>query len=60
MILEPIAEANFRRALSISQNDYAIFYTSPVACIILGLSLFVLIKSVWNDLRDSRKNPSKS
>ena len=34
--------------------------TSPVACIILGLSLFVLIKSVWNDLRDSRKNPSKS
>ena len=60
MILEPIAESNFRRALSISQNDYAIFYTSPVACIILGLSLFVLIKSVWDDLRAARKNPSKS
>ena len=60
MILEPIAESNFRRALSISQNDYAIFYTSPVACIILGISLFVLIKSVWDDLRAARKNPSKS
>ena len=29
MILEPIAEANFRRALSISQNDYAIFTPAP-------------------------------
>jgi ABC-type dipeptide/oligopeptide/nickel transport system permease subunit len=46
MILEPIAEANFRRALSISQNDYSIFYTSPVACIILGVSLLVLLASV--------------
>ena len=60
MILEPIAEANFRRALSISQNDYAIFYTSPVACIVLGLSLFVLVKSVYDDIRASRKNPRQS
>ena len=55
MILEPIAEANFRRALSISQNDYSIFYTSPVACIILGVSLLVLLKPFFDDFRASRK-----
>ena len=55
MILEPIAEANFRRALNISQNDYAIFYTSPVACIILLVSLIVLLKPIYDDFRAGRK-----
>ena len=55
MILEPIAEANFRRALTISQNDYSIFYTSPVACIILLVSLLVLLKPVYDDFRAGRK-----
>ena len=55
MILEPIAEANFRRALTISQNDYSIFYTSPVACIILLVSLLVLLKPVYVDFRAGRK-----
>lgn len=55
MILEPIAEANFRRALSISHNDYAIFYTSPVVCIMLGLSALVLFKSFYDEYKASRK-----
>ena len=55
MILEPIAEANFRRALTISQNDYSIFYTSPVACIILLVSLIVLLKPIYDDFRAGRK-----
>ena len=55
MILEPIAEANFRRALSISQNDYSVFYTSPVACIIFGVSLLVLLKPFYDDFRAHRK-----
>ena len=54
MILEPIAEANFRRALTISQNDYSIFYTSPVACIILLVSLLVLLKPIYDDFRAGR------
>ena len=52
---EPIAAANFRRALTISQNDYSIFYTSPVACIILLVSLLVLLKPVYDDFRAGRK-----
>ncbi len=55
MILEPLAEANFRRALSISQNDYSVFYTSPVACIIFGVSLLVLLKPFYDDFRAHRK-----
>lgn len=55
MILEPIAESNFRRALSISHNDYAIFYTSPVVLVMLGLSALVLIKSFYDEYRAAKK-----
>lgn len=51
MILAGIAETNFRRALSISQNDYSIFYTSPLAMCILAVSLFVLIKPIYDSIR---------
>lgn len=51
MILAGIAETNFRRALTISQNDYSIFYTSPVAMCILAVSLFVLIKPIYDSIR---------
>ena len=51
MILAGIAETNFRRALSISQNDYSIFYTSHVAMCILAVSLFVLIKPIYDSIR---------
>lgn len=51
MILAGIAETNFRRALSISQNDYSIFYTSPVAMCILAVSLVVLIKPIYDSIR---------
>ena len=51
MILAGIAETTFRRALSISQNDYSIFYTSPVAMCILAVSLFVLIKPIYDSIR---------
>lgn len=51
MILSGIAETNFRRSLSISHNDYSIFYTSPVAMIIIGISLIVLIKPIIDSIR---------
>ncbi|MBO4317096.1 MAG: tripartite tricarboxylate transporter permease [Mailhella sp.] len=60
MILEPIAESNFRRALSISQNDFSIFYTSPVACVIFGLCVLVLIKSVRDEIRDAKRSKEEA
>ena len=38
-----------------SQNDYSIFYTSPIACLILGVSLIVLLKPLVDDFRAGRK-----
>lgn len=55
MILEPIVESNFRRALAISQNDFSVFFTSPVSCIILLASIFVLLKPAITRLRASRR-----
>ncbi len=51
MILAPIAETNFRRALSISQNDFSIFYTSPITMVILTVSLVILIKPIYTSIK---------
>ncbi|MEE0815250.1 MAG: tripartite tricarboxylate transporter permease [Desulfovibrio fairfieldensis] len=42
MILSGIIETNFRRALSISDNDYTVFLTRPVCVVFLCISLFIL------------------
>jgi putative tricarboxylic transport membrane protein len=43
LILGPIAEQQFRRALAISAGDASVFVTRPLSAILLVLSLFVLI-----------------
>ena len=54
IILGPIAESNFRRALSISRNELSVFVTSPMACIILIISLLIVLKIGWDEIRRSR------
>ena len=44
MILSGIIETNFRRALSISDNDYTVFLTRPVCAVFLCISRFILFK----------------
>ncbi len=43
VILMPLAEAQFRRALAISQGDASIFFTRPLSLGILTLALLALI-----------------
>jgi len=43
MILGPLAEQQFRRALAISQGDGSIFFTRPLSAALLGLAFFVLL-----------------
>lgn len=43
MILGPMAEQQFRRALAISQGDYTVFITRPLSASLLAISLLVLI-----------------
>ncbi len=56
LVLAPLAESNFRRTLTISRNDFSVFFTSPIACVILIISAFILLKS----LRDVYKNMSQT
>lgn len=46
MILSPIIEVNFRRALSISNNDLSVFFTRPVCATFLLLSAMILINII--------------
>jgi len=43
MILGPMAEQQFRRALAISQGDYAVFLREPIAVTLLALALLALL-----------------
>ena len=49
MILSGIIETNFRRALSISDNDYTVFLTRPVCVVFLCISLFILFNLLRKD-----------
>jgi putative tricarboxylic transport membrane protein len=43
MILGPLAEAQLRRALSISQGDWMIFLQKPLSAALLGITVLLLI-----------------
>ncbi len=52
MILGPLAEQNFRQALTISAGDYTVFFTRPLSATILALALLALagpkLYSMWS------------
>ncbi|MBK5256560.1 MAG: tripartite tricarboxylate transporter permease [Vicinamibacteria bacterium] len=43
MILGPMAEQQFRRALAISQGDPSVFFTRPISASLLSLALFAIL-----------------
>jgi putative tricarboxylic transport membrane protein len=51
LILGPMAESQFRRALALSSGSYDIFYTRPIPLILLLLSVITLltpiVKAIW-------------
>ena len=55
MILGPLAENQFRRALSISQGDASVFVTHPISALLLALAALVVAGPwVWRRLRTTR------
>ncbi|MDR0440989.1 MAG: tripartite tricarboxylate transporter permease, partial [Candidatus Accumulibacter sp.] len=59
LILGPLAESNFRRALSLFKNDFSAFITRPISCCILVLALLVILRSVYIELKEFRKRQRK-
>ena len=43
LILGPLAETQFRRALSISQGDPSVFFTSPISASLLALTAALIV-----------------
>ena len=54
-VLGPLMENNLRKSLIISQGDFSIFFTRPLAAASLILALFLLISPFIPGLRKKRK-----
>jgi putative tricarboxylic transport membrane protein len=56
LILGPLAEAQFRRALSISQGDWTVFFVDPLSATLLAIAaLAVLGPFLWRLWRRHRQ-----
>jgi len=55
LILGPLAETQFRRALSISQGDASVFFTQPISATLLAITALLLI-GPWLFRRFARKS----
>ena len=54
LILGPLAETQFRRALSISQGDATVFLTQPISATLLAITALVIV-APWLFRRVTRK-----
>jgi putative tricarboxylic transport membrane protein len=54
MILGPLAEQNFRRALSITQGDYSVFFTHPISATLLAIAALIVVAPLLLRLRQRR------
>lgn len=55
MILGPLAEQQFRRALAISQGDYTVFFTRPLSLTLMIVAALALLVPIALDMRAKRK-----
>lgn len=53
LILSPLLESNFRRAMIISHNNLSVFLTRPVSLVVLLLTAVMLIKSGYDERKRS-------
>jgi putative tricarboxylic transport membrane protein len=55
LILGPLAESQFRRAMAISQGDPSVFLTSPISATLLAVTaalvLLPWLYKVWREQR---------
>jgi putative tricarboxylic transport membrane protein len=53
--LGPLAEAQFRRAMTISNGDWTVFYTHPLSLTLLLLALVALVAPrIWKIIEHRR------
>jgi len=56
LILGPLAESQFRKALAISQGDPSVFFTHPISATLLALTAaLVLVPWIYRIVRERRE-----
>ncbi len=55
MILGPRADTELRRALQISQSDFSIFFTRPISCTLIILSVLLVVVPAFLRWRKARR-----
>jgi putative tricarboxylic transport membrane protein len=51
LILGPMAEQHFRRAVAIAEGNYAVFLSRPLSASLLLVSLAVIMAALWSRRR---------
>ena len=63
LILGPLAEQQFRRALAISQGDLTVFFTRPISATILAIAAAALLVPVatayWQRRRSNQSGGAR-
>lgn len=59
MILSPLVESNFRRAMIMSQQDFTIFFTRPISLIVIIISVLFLAKTLYDEIKLRKKKSGK-
>lgn len=61
LILGPLAESQFRRALAISQGDPSVFITHPISAALLAATVvLVLAPWLWKAVRERRRGTDRA
>ena len=60
MILGPVLENNFRRALIISHDGLMIFVERPISAVIIAIDIALLIAIFVSTVRLSRREPNEA
>jgi putative tricarboxylic transport membrane protein len=55
LILGPMLEVNFRRALILSQGSMSIFFSHPISAVLLVVSVVFLVYPIIQDVRKKRR-----
>ncbi|MFW5918098.1 MAG: hypothetical protein ACOCR0_01315, partial [Haloferacaceae archaeon] len=51
IVLGPIAEENFHRALQVSRGELSVLYSRPLSMILIALTVVVLLLPIYRSLK---------
>lgn len=56
IVLGPLAEKNFRRALVLSDGSLSIFFTRPISCLFIVIAVISVLQFAWRNHKAKMKN----